>query len=156
MKCPSCGSDDTRVTDSRTTSDTRGIRRRRECATCSLRFSTLEEIEILGLTVIKRDGRREAYSRDKLVCGLKKSLQKLPFTEERFKKLVTGIEADIHKLRKSEILSEQVGEAVMRHLRKFDKVGYIRFASVYQSFENLERFEQELKDLAPKRRKRAS
>jgi transcriptional repressor NrdR len=136
------------VVDSRVASDGFSIRRRRECLKCGFRFSTYEELEILELSVVKRDGRREAYSREKLVGGLKRALEKRPITEENFKKLVHLIERDLQVLKKEEVTSEQVGYSVMRQLKKIDKVAYIRYASVYQSFKDLAEFKKELNKLA--------
>jgi transcriptional repressor NrdR len=140
------------VVDSRVASDGFSIRRRRECLKCGFRFSTYEELEILELTIIKRDGRKEAYQREKLERGLKKALEKRPITKDNFKKLVNLIERDLQKLRKSEITSNQIGLFIMKHLKKMDKVAYIRFASVYQSFKDVEEFSEELSKLVSKRK----
>ncbi len=148
MKCPVCYFQDTKVVDSRVASDGFSIRRRRECLKCGFRFSTYEELEILELSVVKRDGRREAYSREKLVGGLKRALEKRPITEENFKKLIHLIERDLQILKKEEVTSEQVGYSVMKQLKKIDKVAYIRYASVYQSFKDLAEFKKELNKLA--------
>lgn len=148
MKCPVCYFQDTKVVDSRVASDGFSIRRRRECLKCGFRFSTYEELEILELSVVKRDGRREAYSREKLNRGLKRALEKRPITEENFKKLVHLIERDLQILKKDEVTSEQVGYSVMKQLKKIDKVAYIRYASVYQSFKDLAEFKKELNKLA--------
>ncbi len=153
MKCPICYYDDTKVVDSRVSSDGFSIRRRRECLKCGFRFSTYEGIEILDLIIVKRDGRREAYSREKLISGLKKSLEKRPVTEERFKKLINAIERDLQKLRKNEITSKQVGKIVMKNLKKVDQIAYIRFASVYESFKDVHTFQRELNKLLKKRTK---
>ena len=147
MCCPACNVSDTKVLDSRVASDGFSIRRRRECLKCGFRFSTYEEVEILDLTIVKRDGRKESYSRDKLVSGLKKALEKRPITDENFKKLVSRIERDLQLLRKSEITSQQVGQAVMKELRKTDQVAYIRYASVYESFKDAQTFHRELNKL---------
>ncbi len=152
MKCPICYYKDTKVVDSRVASDGFSIRRRRECLKCGFRFSTYEELEILELTIIKRDGRKEAYQREKLERGLKKALEKRPITKDNFKKLVNLIERDLQKLRKSEITSNQIGLFIMKHLKKMDKVAYIRFASVYQSFKDVEEFSEELSKLVSKRK----
>ncbi|MFW0837587.1 MAG: transcriptional regulator NrdR [Candidatus Komeilibacteria bacterium] len=152
MHCPVCLYKDTKVLDSRMVADGFAIRRRRECIRCNYRFSTQEEIELLNLTVIKRDGRREAYSREKMQSGVKKSLEKRSFTQEAFRKLLNGIERDIQKKRKDEITSGDIGEIVARHLKKFDKVAYIRFASVYYSFENVDSFQEVLKTLKRRRK----
>ena len=107
---------------------------------------------MLDVSIVKRDGNRQGYLRDKLVGGLKRALQKRPYTEMDFHKLVQNIERDIQKRRSGEITSEELGEIVIKYLRKFDKVAYIRFASVYYSFEDLEKFEEELQKLAQKRK----
>jgi len=120
MKCPICYFPDTKVVDSRVAPDGLSIRRRRECLKCSFRFSTYEEIELLDLIIVKRDGRRESYSREKLTSGLKKSCEKRPITEDRFKRLVHSIERDLQRLRKTEITSKQIGQAVMKGLKKVD------------------------------------
>ena len=148
MRCPVCNNDDTKVVDSRATTDGFSIRRRRQCSGCEYRFSTFEEVEILDLALVKRDGRNEPYSREKLERGLKMALQKRPFTFDRFKSLVSSIERDIQKLKKDEIPSSEIGEIVMSHLKAFDSVAYIRFASVYRSFADLKTFQDELKKLA--------
>ncbi len=152
MKCPVCYYQDTKVIDSRVAGDGLSIRRRRECLKCGFRFSTYEEIEILDLSLVKRDGRKEAYSRDKMVKGLRKALEKRPITEEKFKKVVNLIERDLQKLRKNEITSLQVGQIVMKHLRRADQIAYIRFASVYQSFKDVHTFQRELNKLLKKKR----
>lgn len=154
MQCPACSHEETKVADSRVSSDGATIRRRRECLKCGFRFSTLEEIEILGITVVKRDGRREPYHRDKIVSGLQKALEKRPTTTEQLLTLVRGIETDIQRKRKPEITSIEVGEIVMEHLKRFDKVAYIRFASVYRSFEDAETFQSEVKKLLRERSRR--
>lgn len=151
MKCPSCHNDDTSVLDSRVTEEGFAIRRRRECDRCGYRFSTVEEVEILNLTVVKRDGRREPYSREKLENGLKKSLEKRSITVDRFKKLVSQVERDIQLKGRAEITSLQIGEVVMKWLQKIDQVAYIRFASVYRQFRDVESFKQELNRLLPKK-----
>lgn len=153
MRCPVCGNKSTRVVDSRLVSEGMQVRRRRECENkkCAYRFSTVEGIEVLDVAVVKRDGRREMYSRKKLIDGLQRSLQKRPYTEVDFNDLVQRIERSIQKKRVNEIKSEDLGDIVMDHLRDFDKVAYIRFASVYYSFEDLKKFEEELRKLSKKR-----
>lgn len=153
MKCPVCLAADTKVTDSRLTSEGFAIRRRRECIQCGFRFSTFEEVEILNLTVIKRDGRREPYAREKLEGGLHKALEKRPVTKDDFKKLINRIERDIQHLQRTEITSLTIGEIVMKRLKRFDSVAYIRFASVYRSFQDVASFQRELTQLtSPERR----
>lgn len=147
MYCPICNHKDTKVVDSRLTVDGANIRRRRECCKCQYRFSTVEEIEILDLTVVKRDGQRESYSRDKIVRGLSRSLEKRPYTNEAFQGLLHAIERDIQKRRKHEITSAEVGAIVSNRLKSFDKIAYLRFASVYRAFEDIETFQNELQGL---------
>ncbi|MFH1522636.1 MAG: transcriptional regulator NrdR [Patescibacteria group bacterium] len=154
MKCPICYYQDTKVIDSRAATDGLSIRRRRECLKCGFRFSTYEEIEILDLMIVKRDGRKESYDREKLVRGLKKALEKRSITEERFKKLVHSIERDLQRLRKGEITSSQVGQVIMKHLKKADQVAYIRFASVYESFKDAHEFRRELNKLLKNQKKK--
>jgi transcriptional repressor NrdR len=156
MKCPICHYEDTKVVDSRVASDGLCIRRRRQCLKCDFRFSTYEEIEILDLMVVKRDGQRESYSRDKLVKGLKRALEKRPITEDDFKKLVHSLERDFQSLRKNEIGSEQVGSIVMKHLKKLDQVAYIRYASVYESFKDAKQFQEELNKLLKKKTRKTT
>ena len=153
MFCPVCRHKDTKVVDSRLASDGASIRRRRECEKCQYRFSTSEEVELMDLTIIKRDGRREAYSRDKMTEGIKKSLEKRPYTDQALKKLVHRIEQDIQKKKVREMTSLQIGEVVMKRLKTFDKVAYIRFASIYRAFEDVKTFEKELRDLVKKTRR---
>ncbi len=147
MNCPLCGNDNTKVNDSRSTQDGLSIRRRRECIKCGYRFSTLEETEILDLTIIKRDGRRENYDKDKLTRGLERALEKRQHHREQFHSLVQQIERDIQKLKKSEVTTEQIGQIVMENLKKFDQVAYIRFASVYRAFSDTSSFVKELQHL---------
>lgn len=147
MYCPVCSHTDTRVVDSRLGADGDAIRRRRECDKCGFRFSTLEEVELLDLVVVKRDGVREAYSREKMERGLRKSLEKRPITDTRFRSLLHAIERDIQRKNSSELTSEEVGEIVMDQLKLFDTVAYIRFASVYRRFEDAATFQEELEDL---------
>mgnify|MGYP001614134213 CR=1 FL=1 len=152
MFCPACNSKNTKVIDSRITNDGLAIRRRRECEKCAFRFSTIEEAELLDITVIKRDGEREAYSRDKLKGGVLASLKKRPYTKEKFDNLLSGIERDIQKKKKREVTSEEIGEIVMKYLSKFDKVAYIRFASIYRAFEDVSKFKSEVASLEKKKK----
>ncbi len=154
MRCPVCNHLDTKVIDSRLSTDGDAIRRRRECQKCEYRFSTNEEVELLDLTIIKRDGRRESYSREKLENGLKKSLEKRPVTDASFRSLVHAVERNIQRKKTNELTSADVGEIVMKELRQFDKVAYIRFASVYRQFEDVASFKRELDTLAMKKKKR--
>lgn len=154
MKCSACHHPDTKVTDSRLVNDGMAVRRRRECLECEFRFSTYEEVEILNLSVLKTDGRREPYAREKLENGLIKAFEKRPLTKDGFKQLVSMIERDVQLAAKDEIESSTLGEIVMKHLKRKDQVAYIRFASVYRSFEDVESFQQELRKLSkPKKTK---
>jgi transcriptional repressor NrdR len=153
MRCPVCLTQDTKVNDSRLTDEGFIVKRRRQCQKCGVRFSTYEQMEILNLMVIKRNGSKEPYQREKIENGLKKALQKRPVTNEQFKKLINRIERDIQKRKKDErasldeITSQQIGEIVMRRLKSFDKIAYIRFASVYRAFEDVKTFQRELNNL---------
>ena len=154
MHCPVCSSDSTKVTDSRIVDDGMGVKRRRECEKCSYRFTTREETELLDLTVIKRDGRRETYSREKIISGLEKSLHKIPYKKDLFTRLVQNIERDIQKLKTREVTSDEVGEIMMKRLQTFNKVAYIRFASVYRSFSDVSGFEDALQQLNKGKKKK--
>lgn len=147
MRCLNCNHEDTKVIDSRVAGDGVAIRRRRECNSCGFRFSTYEEVEILDLTVVKRDGVKELYSRDKLERGIRRAFEKRPVSEENFKKLISQIEQEIQKAADPEITTEQIGDIVMKKIKKVDKVAYVRFASVYKQFEDIEEFKAELQKL---------
>ena len=154
MYCPVCHHKDTKVVDSRLSPDGASIRRRRECEKCDFRFSTSEDMELLDLTVVKRDGRRESYLRDKLMRGIQQALQKRPVTDMDFHQLVRKIERDIQKKKRGEITTLEIGEIVMKQLKPFDTVAYIRFASVYRSFEDVQTFQDELKKLGTRSKKK--
>lgn len=156
MHCPVCSHADTRVIDTRLSQDGTSIRRRRQCDECSYRFTTGEEIELLTVMVVKRDGSQQPYSREKLVRGLKSSLEKRPYVESAFRTLVHDIERDILRLDGHEVRSSDIGEIVMKHLQGFDKVAFIRFASVYRQFEDVKTFQETLDRLteAAKQRKK--
>lgn len=151
-----CNGKSTHVVDSRLATDGMTVRRRRECEKprCGFRFSTVEEVELLDVSVIKRDGERESYSREKLAAGLKKSLEKRPHTEAMFRTLVQNIERDIQKRRGGEVTSREIGEMVMQRLQAFDHVAYVRFASVYYSFDDVKKFEEALRKLGKKSKRR--
>ena len=155
MRCPVCSFEDSKVVDSRGTGEGFAIRRRRECMSCEHRFSTVEEVELLDLSVVKRDGRREPYLREKLERGLKKALEKRPYSPDAFKSLIGTIERDIQRLKSDEVTSEDAGEIVMRHLRQFDKVAFVRFASVYRSFSDVKTFQDEVEKLLVPEKKKA-
>jgi transcriptional repressor NrdR len=136
------------VLDSRPVEEGSAIRRRRECEKCGFRFSTYEEIEILGMTVIKRDGTHEPYSREKLERGIRRAFEKRDHTDFMFKKIISAIEQEIQKKAgASGIKSSEIGEIVMKKIKRFDKVAYVRFASVYRQFEDVEEFKAVLQKL---------
>ena len=147
MRCPSCGSLDTQVKDSRPTEDSAAIRRRRVCLTCNFRFTTFERVQLRELVVIKRNGRRVPFDRDKLMRSLSIALRKRPVEPERVEELVSKIVRELESLGESEIASEIIGETVMEHLRKLDDVAYVRFASVYRNFREAKDFETALGEL---------
>lgn len=148
MQCPFCAHADTKVVDSRVASDGLSIRRRRECEKCEFRFSTYEQVEILELTVQKRDGTVQPYVREKLESGLHKALEKRPITGEDFRQLISEIEQEIQKkMTDNRIESKEIGDIVVRKLKKHDQIAYIRFASVYKQFEDVEEFKKELQKL---------
>lgn len=154
MKCPSCHNEDTKVIDSRTLDEESAIRRRRECEKCGFRFSTIEEIEILNLTVIKKDKSEEPYDKEKLINSLQKALEKRPIKADNIKRVTQTIEQDIQlKEKDDKIKSLEIGEIIMRHLKKIDKVAYIRFASVYRDFEDIETFHKEITKLITSKHK---
>ena len=148
MRCPSCGSLDTQVKDSRPTEDSAAIRRRRVCLTCNFRFTTFERVQLRELVVIKRNGRRVPFDRDKLIRSLSISLRKRPVEPERVEQLVSKIVRELESIGESEITSETIGEAVMDNLRTLDDVAYVRFASVYKNFREPKDFEQALAELS--------
>ena len=145
MHCPYCGHEDSKVTDSRNAEN--GIRRRRECTRCELRFTTYERVQSTALLIAKRDGRREDYNREKLTNSIRTACTKRPIPNRDMEKLVEDIEGELQKLGNAEIRSTAVGEMVMERLRKLDRVAYIRFASVYRDFQDLESFEEMVRDL---------
>ena len=145
MKCPYCRHPVTRVVDKRNPEGLEVIRRRRECLACGKRFSTYERIELTGFSVIKKDGRREAFDRDKLRGGIGKACEKRPIPLEEIEKCVDGVEAELWNYADREVPASAIGELVMERLRRLDKVAYIRFASVYREFTDLKSFEKELR-----------
>jgi transcriptional repressor NrdR len=144
MRCPQCGERDTRVVDSRDLDDSATIRRRRECNACATRFTTYERIEAARLVIVKRDGTRQEFDRDKLAAGLRKALTRRPVAENAADEAADGIEADLRSAGSSEVPSSRVGALAMAALRGIDHIAYIRFASVYQSFEDLEDLKREV------------
>lgn len=147
MKCPFCGSAETKVVDSRDTESRDAIRRRRECLDCQSRFTTYERVEEVPLTVIKRGGEREVFSRSKLLTGLLRACEKRPIDTATLEELVEGIEAELRNEFKTEVPAPEIGERVLSRLKQLDKVAYVRFASVYRQFEDVEQFQRELLDL---------
>lgn len=147
MQCPKCQSSQTKVLDSRSVDDETSIRRRRECIQCGYRFNTYERIERTPLLVIKRDGAREEFSREKLLRGIIRAAEKRPITREQMEKLASDVENDIRNFTDTEIPSEQIGEYVMPRLLELDEVTYIRFASVYRQFQSREMFMKELESM---------
>ncbi|MEM4555124.1 MAG: transcriptional regulator NrdR [Candidatus Anstonellaceae archaeon] len=150
MKCPFCHYSETEVVDSRDTSDYR-IRRRRECLKCKRRFTTYEEVEKEDIFVIKKDGRREKFDRHKLILGIQKACEKRPVSLEKINEIADKIESKIRRENSLEVKSSKIGELVMDQLRKIDEVAYVRFASVYRSFADIQSFEAVLKSLKKKR-----
>jgi transcriptional repressor NrdR len=150
MRCPKCGCQDDKVIDSRASREGATIRRRRQCVGCGYRFTTYEEIERGGLVVIKRDGRREEFSKDKLISGIKKACQKRPVSPKAIEDLVEGIVNEVTDKYEREVPGEVIGRLVMQGLRQIDEVAYVRFASVYRRFQEATDFVQEVKKLEGK------
>lgn len=150
MRCPFCGHDEDRVIDSRPSDEGAAIRRRRECISCGSRFTTYEKIENLPLLVIKKDGTREPFDREKLMSGIMKSCQKRPVTTTQIESLVSSIEIQTQNSLKREISSREIGEMVMEGLKRIDEVAYVRFASVYRQFRDVNSFLEELNQMLHK------
>lgn len=149
MRCPFCGHDDTQVKDSRPTEDGAAIRRRRSCGNCGQRFTTIERVQLRELTVVKSDGRRVAFERDKLARSIRIALRKRPIDDDRIERIVNGIVRQLEASGDSEIPSKQIGELVMDTLKEVDQVGYVRFASVYRDFREAKDFEEFVGSLRP-------
>ena len=145
MRCPYCGHSDSKVTNSREADS--GIRRRRECRSCGVRFTTYERVQSTALLISKQDNRREEFNREKLVTGIRKACAKRPISSRTIEKMVEDIEAELQHLGQGEVPTSVVGEMVMERLRKVDRVAYIRYASVYRDFQDIESFELAVKDL---------
>jgi transcriptional repressor NrdR len=150
MRCPKCSCEDDKVIDSRTSREGATIRRRRECLGCGYRYTTYEEIEREGLLVVKRDGRREEFSREKLLTGVKKACQKRPISPKTIEELGDRIVQEICDKYDREVPGGDIGERVMRELRQLDQVAYVRFASVYRRFQEATDFVQEVQNLEAK------
>jgi transcriptional repressor NrdR len=147
MKCPFCSSESTRVLDSRPTEDNSSIRRRRECEDCGGRFTTYERYERLPFFVIKKDGRRERFSREKVMNGLLRACEKRPISLERLSSIVDSIEDEVTRSGRHEVLSQEIGEMIMAKLKLLDRVAYVRFASVYKEFRDIDHFVDIIKEL---------
>ncbi len=147
MKCPYCSFPDTQVIDSRPTEDNEAVRRRRICLKCRKRFTTYERYEDQAIVVIKKDNTREPFNRSKILNGMIRSAEKRPVPVVRLEQATNDIETEINHLNQKEITSTYIGELVMRELKKIDKVAYVRFASVYREFEDVDKFYDELENL---------
>ncbi len=147
MLCPYCYHNQTKVVDKRETDEDKVTRRRRECLKCHKRFTTYERVESIDFYVIKKDSRREPYSREKLKTGFLKALEKRPVSLEKIEKTVDKIEARIRRRKKKEISSSYIGDLVIKELKKLDPVAYIRFASVYENFKDIKDFKKRIKGL---------
>jgi transcriptional repressor NrdR len=153
MRCPFCQDPDNKVIDSRESHEGAVIRRRRECLPCQRRFTTYERVEELTPLIVKKDGRREAFDRDKVLAGLKKACEKRPVSVDQLEDVVTDNERQLQGVGEREVRSTVIGEEVMRRLQELDEVAYVRFASVYRSFHDIAEFMSELKDLVDGRTK---
>jgi transcriptional repressor NrdR len=147
VKCPFCGFNEDKVIESRATQDDTAIRRRRECLKCEKRYTSYEKIESVELMVVKRDGRRETYNREKIISGIVKALEKRPVPMKIVNEVVDGIEKQIHSKYQGEVPTMEIGELVIEKLHEIDKVAYVRFASVYRQFEDVKDFVDEVKSM---------
>lgn len=147
MKCPYCSSNDSKVVDSRVGGDGSSIRRRRECNDCSKRFTTYERVQQVELLVVKKDGRREEFDREKIISGMIKACEKRPVSYEVIEEFVTSLEKELQERGEREVDSKEIGEKLISKLYEIDEVAYVRFASVYRSFKDVNQFMDELTDL---------
>ena len=154
MKCPFCDDVEDKVVDSRMAKEGEVIRRRRECLSCKRRYTTYERVEETMPAVVKKDGRREPFDRGKIVSGLKKACEKRPISTATIESLTDRIEKRIQDMGETEIVSTAIGEEVMKELSQLDQVAYVRFASVYREFKDIDQFMDEIKSLAQQRRER--
>ena len=152
MKCPYCGNLEDKVVDSRSSQEGSSIRRRRECLGCKRRFTTYEHIELMPLMVVKKDGRRESFDKKKLLNGIMKSCEKRKISIEQVENLIDGVERTLQREHDKEVLSRDIGELVMDRLGKIDQVAYVRFASVYREFKDVNQFMKELEQVLAKGR----
>ena len=150
MKCPFCAHADDKVIDSRASSEGSAVRRRRECLKCGKRFTTYEVVEEMPLLVVKKDGRRQPYDRLKIISGIQKACEKRPVSSEKIEELVAAIEREIYKRFDREVQSRDIGSLIMDKLASLDEVAYVRFASVYRQFKDVNQFMTELKGLLKK------
>ena len=150
MKCPFCGEENTKVIDSRPADDNSSIRRRRQCEKCDKRFTTYEKLETIPLVVIKKDLAREPYDRSKIERGLFRSCTKLPISVDQINRIVDSVETEIFNIEKKEVPSQYIGEVVMERLKELDPVAYVRFASIYREFKDVNTFMEELKKILDK------
>ena len=151
MKCPFCGFEESKVIDSRPTEDNQRIRRRRECMSCQKRFTTFEVVELTPIMVVKKDGSIQAFNRDKILSGMIKSCEKRPVSTQALEKAADNIEYKLVNSLKTEVSSIEIGEMVMDELKKLDEVAYVRFASVYRQFSDINTFFEELSELLKKK-----
>jgi transcriptional repressor NrdR len=156
MKCPYCSQIENKVIDSRLSKDGRTIRRRRECLDCERRFTTYEKLEEILPMVVKKDGRREPFSRDKIIAGIKNACQKRPVSVTMIDDFVDSMEVYFQELGKKEVDSKEIGEKVINSLKDWDEVAYVRFASVYRQFKDINEFMSELEDILKTRREGGS
>lgn len=147
MKCPFCSYPESKVVDSRPFDEASGIRRRRECLSCSRRFTTYETVEFSPVVVVKKDGRRQSFDRQKILSGMRRACEKRPVSADTLEKIANRIEQDVQSSMEREIRSDAIGEIVMRYLRDLDQVAYVRFASVYREFQDIGSFMAELRKL---------
>jgi transcriptional repressor NrdR len=155
MRCPYCGCKEDKVVDSRATAEESAVRRRRECLKCGKRFTTYEYIEEVSLMVVKKDGRREPFDRKKVLAGVMKACEKRPVSMDKMEEIVTQVERGIQKKSDREVSASRIGELVMEKLKALDDVAYVRFASVYRQFKDVEQFMTELKDILGKEKRKS-
>jgi transcriptional repressor NrdR len=150
MKCPFCGNLESKVVDSRPADEGYTIRRRRECSRCCMRFTTYERLDRLPLMVVKKDGRRESFNREKILNGIMKATEKRPVSMDRLNRLVDEVEKKLYNMMEKEVTSKTIGEIIMNKLKELDEVAYVRFASVYRQFKDINTFMEELNKLLDK------
>ncbi|NPB08956.1 MAG: transcriptional repressor NrdR [Thermodesulfobacteria bacterium] len=155
MKCPACQHPETKVVDSRVSKDGAAIRRRRECLACGFRFTTYERVEMQLPMVVKRDGRREPFSREKVIEGIRKACQKRPISMDQIEAFVSELERELMESGEREIPSTEIGERVMAKLQEWDQVAYVRFASVYRQFKDVKEFIAQVQELLASQEKKS-